>query len=249
MTDARLPERYLSDRRILRLSASEFRSYTMALLWTVANRTDGFVEPDDLPLIAGFEPQDASALQLAGLWLTEGTGWRLADFAATQTSAHELELLENSRRREREKKGRQRARGQADKNDEETAAAVPRDSPGGGIPRAVPGDTSPGTAQAGRQEGRKDVCEGEQGSERAHVPTCEPQLSAGSELPAAPDHPSWPTPVGPSGSLSRQPAEQCCSSCNRPLDRRLVLVGEVTHPTCDEPVANGGGDCGAAVVS
>ena len=40
MTDARLPERWLNDRRLQRHSADHYRAFVNALLWSVANRTD-----------------------------------------------------------------------------------------------------------------------------------------------------------------------------------------------------------------
>ena len=43
MTDARMPERWLSDRRLLRLSDAAYRLHLTGLLWSVANRTDGEV--------------------------------------------------------------------------------------------------------------------------------------------------------------------------------------------------------------
>ena len=41
MTDARLPERWLNDGRLQRVSASAYRLFGNGLMWTVANRTDG----------------------------------------------------------------------------------------------------------------------------------------------------------------------------------------------------------------
>jgi hypothetical protein len=144
MTDARLPERWLVYRRLQRLSAEHYRSYINALLYSVANRSDGFIEPEDLGLIPGFAPGTAKALIDAELWSPRSKGWLIVDYAATQSSRDELERLENMRARDREKKQRQRA-GKQD-SPEQNGAAVPGDGPG---------DVSPGTAQAGRTAGRK----------------------------------------------------------------------------------------------
>lgn len=137
MTDSRLPERYLMDRRLNRLSAEHFRAYVMATLWSVSNRTDGEVAAEDFPFIPHFSPAAMTALVAAGLWQPTVSGsWLIDDFANTQTSRHELEVLENARRRERNKKARQRAN---------------RQTPG--LPGEVPGDVSRGTPQErlGRQ--------------------------------------------------------------------------------------------------
>jgi hypothetical protein len=132
VTDARLHERFLTDRRVRRLSDAEFRLYVTALVWSVANRTDGVIIDDDLPLIPDVDAALAPALVKAELWHRQRGRWRMDRFAAEQTSRHELEVLENVRRRDREKKARQRARD----------AAVPGD---------VPGDMSRGTAQEGKE--------------------------------------------------------------------------------------------------
>lgn len=112
MTDARFPERWLSDRRLLRLSDAGFRLFAVGLLWSVSNRTDGLLDPHDLAMCASADPARAAELERAGLWEPAGDGWLIVDYAATQTSAHDLAVLDNARRRDREKKARQRASAQ-----------------------------------------------------------------------------------------------------------------------------------------
>ena len=80
------------------------------MVWSVSNRTDGRILPQELTLIPGFASGSAKALVDAGLWKTMSTGWLIVDFAATQTSRHELEVLENVRRNNREAKARERAK-------------------------------------------------------------------------------------------------------------------------------------------
>lgn len=113
MTDARFPERWLNDRRFVRLPDAPFRLYSMALMWSVANRTDGLIEgEDDLDLIrTGWNEKDVEALVREGLWYesSQGDSWLIVDFEDTQTSRHDLDVLDNARRRERDKKRRQRA--------------------------------------------------------------------------------------------------------------------------------------------
>ena len=65
MTDARFPERWLNDRRVLRLPDDAFRLFVLSLAWSVANRTDGVLKDDDLPLIPGYSPEPAAALTSA----------------------------------------------------------------------------------------------------------------------------------------------------------------------------------------
>jgi hypothetical protein len=160
VTDARLHERFLTDRRVRRLSDTEFRLYVVALVWSVANRTDGVIHDDDLALLPDVDPAAAAALVKAELWHRERGRWRMDRFAAEQTSRHELEVLENVRKRDREKKARQRA---AAKD-----AAIPRD---------VPGDMSRGTAQEGKEgKDRTGAVKGQNpaGSVDGRVPALDP---------------------------------------------------------------------------
>jgi hypothetical protein len=132
MTDSRLPERYLNDRRINRLTPEHFRAYVMATLWSVSNRTDGVLTVEDLALIPGFSTTAPAALEAADLWVWIDGVWTIEDFATTQTSKHDLEVLDNARRADREKKRRQRAK---------------PDGPTFSTPGDDPGDVSRGTAQ------------------------------------------------------------------------------------------------------
>jgi len=126
MTDARYPERWLNDRRLFRLGGEAFKIYVVALAWSVANRTDGVISRADLDLLPGVELDHLVQLLVADLWdeLEDNSGYVIVDFEATQTSSHDLGVLENARRRDREKKRRRRA-----------DRAVPRDVPGDAVPR------------------------------------------------------------------------------------------------------------------
>lgn len=126
MTDARLPERWLTDRRLQRLTPEHRDSYVWALVWSVSNRTDGLIEPEDLALIPNFTPGAPAALINAGLWAALDEGWLIVDFPSTQTTRAEHEILENARAREREKKARQRAKAASSKDS--AHSDVPGDS-------------------------------------------------------------------------------------------------------------------------
>ncbi|MGH1551008.1 hypothetical protein ACRAWB_18245 [Leifsonia poae] len=160
MVDARIPERFLIDRRLLTQSDKVFRAWVTALLFSVANRTDGVIKRGDIPLMPFFDKTAPAALVAAGLWEANESGWLITDFRATQTSRDELEVLENARRREREKKQRQRAAKEA----------------GGPQFRDVPGDV-PGDASRGqdRQEGRTGSMGADEADERVtEWPTAQP---------------------------------------------------------------------------
>jgi len=108
VTDARFPERWLNDRRVLRLTDAEFRTFVTTLAWSVSNRTDGAISTDDLGFVLGSSVGSAPGLVRAALWTLKDNGWHINDYATTQTSAHELEILDNYRRTERVKKAKHR---------------------------------------------------------------------------------------------------------------------------------------------
>ena len=123
MTDARFPERWLNDRRVLRLPDDAFRLFILSLAWSVANQTDGRIYDEDLTLI----PASASGsgqLAKSGLWERVADYWLITVFEDTQTTRADLEALARGRRAERDKKRRQRAARSA------RPAAVPGDVPG-----------------------------------------------------------------------------------------------------------------------
>lgn len=132
MTDARMPDRWLNDRRVMRLSPEHFRSFVLALLWSVSNRTEGLIERDDVPLIPGMTREAAEVFVRAGLWSVHEAGWAVVDYAATQSSRAELEAAERRRVLARERKARQRERqrDQERDGDRDESRGVTRDSLG-----------------------------------------------------------------------------------------------------------------------
>ncbi|PZF61883.1 hypothetical protein DEJ33_15735 [Curtobacterium sp. MCPF17_047] len=151
MTDARFPERYLSDRRVLKLKPDVFRGWVLTTAWSVSNRTDGYVAQDDLPLLP-FMPQNGPATLVSlDLWAAVEGGWLISDFEQTQTSKHDLEVLDNMRRAQRQKKARQRAA----KGSTPSFSDVPGDSTGdvypgtsrGRVPEDKTGEERPGRDQ------------------------------------------------------------------------------------------------------
>ncbi len=110
MTDARFPERWLNDRRLLRLSDNGFRLFVAGLVWSVANRTAGVLDAEDLDLMPRVDAGQAAELEKAGLWRRDRDTWVIVEFADTQTSVDELVALENIRRSARVRKARERAR-------------------------------------------------------------------------------------------------------------------------------------------
>lgn len=143
----------------MRLSDAHFRAYISALVWAVANRTDGVIEPADLALIPKFAANAVQTFVDAGLWTPMDCGWMIADFMETQTSRAQLHHLEQKRVKEREKKARQRAANKAATNAD---TAVPGDNSGdnsGDSPGEVPPDDTgqdrPGQDRPGQDRARQ----------------------------------------------------------------------------------------------
>lgn len=138
MTDARLPERWLNDRRFRskRPSDAGYRSYMNALAWSVANRTEGIIERGDLEDIPDFNPAAVPELMGDDLWEPLGVGdrWRICDFDTTQTGRDLLESVEKRRaydRKRKAKKAREAAAAKLAGEDDSTgnsAGSLPVDS-------------------------------------------------------------------------------------------------------------------------
>ena len=171
------------DVRIARASDEAFRSYCLALMWSVSNRTDGVLLPDDLNLIPGFRRGTPSELVAAGLWTPQPKGWLIADFENTQTTRAQLEAADRARVHEREKKRRQREA----KRQAETEVSTSTDSVvPGDIPRDVPTDNT-GQARTGQAFTKATT------SERPLTPVPDPAAlpTAGSPCPCG-----WPVVAG-----------------------------------------------------
>ncbi len=146
MTDARYPESWLNDRRIVRLSDAGHRLFVTALAWSASNRTDGLIEPDDLELLPRVDRSTADELTAAGLWTREADGWHIADFIDTQSTRAQLEALDRKRHHERERKAAQRARNRLTARAQES----PSKALSGGTSGGMSGGTSGGTQRQGK---------------------------------------------------------------------------------------------------
>jgi hypothetical protein len=108
MTDARYPERWLTDRRVLQLSDGGYRLFVTALAWAVANRTDGVLYDEDLTLMPKADASHADEVAKSGLWNRELDRWLIVDFVDTQTPRDQLEGLDRKRRQDRQRARRYR---------------------------------------------------------------------------------------------------------------------------------------------
>ena len=97
------------DRRIQRLNAEHYRAFSMALMYSVSNRTDGQLTADDLDAVPHFKAESIDALIAADLWEVFEDGWIISDYLTTQTSRAQLESAENARVKDAERKARERA--------------------------------------------------------------------------------------------------------------------------------------------
>jgi len=147
--DARYPERWLTDRRVLRLSDPAHRLFVTALVWSVANRSDGVITDEDLELLPRVDSRCVWELADAALWLRalDSSAWLITDYEATQTTRDDLDRAEQARRAARDKKRRQRSS---------------RGRPGGRQHGDVPEDTTRQGKAKARQGGLEEGDDSEQ---------------------------------------------------------------------------------------
>jgi hypothetical protein len=153
--DARFPERWLNDRRVVRLSDAGFRLLVTSLAWSVANRTDGRLDKDDLDLLHGVDARHVDELVTAGLMTETSAGsWSSTVYMDTQTSKAQLDGLEYKREQDRQRQANKRAR---DRGLVEPYPDESRDSP-----RDVTTDIDRDTkARLGQARQGKDAVTGE----------------------------------------------------------------------------------------
>ncbi|PTT20056.1 hypothetical protein DBR36_06530 [Microbacterium sp. HMWF026] len=205
MTDARLPERWLTDRRWLRLSVQARHDAIAWLLWCVSQRTDGVLDRGDLSLCP-WRTSDESVHELlrAGIISDGGEGTvRFVEYAEAQTTARELERMAGMREHERIKKARSRAKHAGMTADQiEAHYPFPKaptssrdtspDSPGH-VPvrqqdrtgQARPGLSYP-TPYGGGEDSEERASEREPGSATAYGPPLRPSGGWGEAPPSTP---------------------------------------------------------------
>ncbi len=179
MTDARIPDRWLHDRRVLRLSDSEFRTFVTSLTWCVSNRTDGRLEHDDLAMVPTCRPEQAGALVRAGLWEPRDGGWQVVDFLNTQSTATQLAGMEHKRQMDRERQARCRAK--------VTSPDEPKDSH---VTRDVTRDVAGGT-KARQGKARTGFYREQRPSERPALLEAASRDASRSEPDARTGPPAW----------------------------------------------------------
>ena len=138
---ADLPQHWLHDPAYWNLSDAAWRLHTHALMWAIG-RTDGQIPLSMLTmLLPGTDADRARAAQElvdAGRWADTETGWALPDWDEHQST---VEVIDNNRRRERDKKRRQRS------TDD--------------VPQVVPPGTPPGESTGGVRNGTAGHVKGE----------------------------------------------------------------------------------------
>lgn len=111
MVSANIPEQWLTNATILRLSDRAYRHHCVLLTWSVSNRTNGVI-PGDIDLLqTGITPEGLQEVARAGLLEADGDDWILTQYGKTQTSAEKIEAaLDNLRAKSRETSRRHRAK-------------------------------------------------------------------------------------------------------------------------------------------
>lgn len=144
VTDARFPDRWLTNRQILGLPSDAFRLYVIANAWAVSNRTDGRLDATDIAMMPDPAMESDRCLLLqAGLWTKRDDGsYSIAGFTNVQTTAAQLAQLEKKQSDDRLRKRKPRG----------NAAEVPAE-PRPEIHATLKDRTEPGQARTGREGG------------------------------------------------------------------------------------------------
>ena len=79
----KLHDGFYENRKIRSVGLGARWCWIAGLAWSNRNDRDGYVEPWALPSIDATR-RHASALVAAGLWLPDGDGWRIHDYAQYQ---------------------------------------------------------------------------------------------------------------------------------------------------------------------
>ncbi len=142
MTDARFPDRWLLDRRVMGLSPEAFKCFVAAMAWSVSNRTDGLIAPPDLVYVHCCPDVVTGELVTVGLWKPVPGGWLIVDFAATQSTKAQIESAEHARIEARAADADRKRKRRQQMKSGGTSAADTQDRQGQDRPGAVDGGTT-----------------------------------------------------------------------------------------------------------
>lgn len=111
MTDARLPEHWLTDPRMDRLSDRAWRTFTGSLMWSASQGTDGWIPRTSMRWVhpEGVDEQTRGELVGAGLWVVGADGVSIQDWERSQSLAADVER-QRERNRAKNKALRDRKR-------------------------------------------------------------------------------------------------------------------------------------------
>ncbi len=107
----RYPTYWLNDRRFERIGRDGHHLFTIAMAYSVSNRTEGVIEHADIPTLARKYDCDTSKIALLvdnWLWEEIDGGYLILDFRKTQTSKSQLEGFEEKKRNDAERSKRYR---------------------------------------------------------------------------------------------------------------------------------------------
>lgn len=213
-----MPEKWLSDRRLLKLSDAAFRLHVTGLMWSVSNRTDGIIEADDLPVMPRVDPGAVAELEKADLWTQSRGRWLIKDFKGTQTSKKQLEQQDEAREADRVRKAAERAAAKAKKDAEEAAEAAAREAAQRGAESNVRPDvrrtskrTSTGTSgrtssgQAPDFIGQDRTGASSSTTTERSLPSEQESIGGGDVGVAVPDGDGWPAVAVPGAVLAEPP--------------------------------------------
>ena len=192
VTNANLPDRWLTDPVYRQLSPVAWSLFTLGLIWSMRQESDGMIPAGALPMITppsttrrGVE-KGVEELLVAGLWSRDGDGWQVEDWGKSQTTSAQMR---RTRERWRDKKRETRQDSEKNSSEESAESRAETADVQGGIPRESRASRSNALVKA-----EDDV--GVEGAQplRSHGADGEPS-AAGSPVPSEPRSKFAPIPA------------------------------------------------------
>lgn len=247
MVSANIPEQWLSNATILRLTDRAYRHHCVLLTWSVSNRTNGFIPADIALLQTGISEQGVGEVEAAGLLEREGDGWVLTHYNKTQSSAERIEsALTNLRQSSRESSRRHREKKKAQQHSTTEGDITVTSPPESKEKQSKAGksrslDNGSSSSDSGRQENEDREDSTREGSERDDV-----MISSHSTFDAGPQDGLDPwEPVGWTAEVVKPGSGRVGTSTGEIEDLPLPL-GEraCVRQGCDRGRAEGSLNCG-----
>lgn len=158
MTDARLPDRWLTDVKYLDLSDSAWRLFTSALMWSNQQGTDGDIPRVALNIFRTEEQVSSAVAELVqkSHWEETASGFRFSQQWERELGQSTMAEVESRKEANRQRQRRLREKGDSSSGELDLASSRERNSPARRNPDVVRDVTRDVTRDVGQETTGKD---------------------------------------------------------------------------------------------